>query len=29
MTDFNYLPFNKTCVYEEFSLENINSYYRK
>ena len=28
MTDFNYLPFNKTCVYEEFSLENINSYSR-
>ena len=28
MSDFNYLPFNKTCVYEEFSLENINSYSR-
>jgi hypothetical protein len=28
MTNFNYLPFNKTCVYEEFSLENICSYSR-
>ena len=27
MTDFNYLPFNKTCIYE-FSLENIDSYCR-
>ena len=27
MTDFNYLPFNKTCVYD-FPLENINSYCR-
>uniref|UniRef100_A0A6C0DZZ6 Uncharacterized protein n=1 Tax=viral metagenome TaxID=1070528 RepID=A0A6C0DZZ6_9ZZZZ len=27
MSDFNYLPFNKTCVYD-FSLENIDSYCR-